>query len=147
MAARPAWSCFDAPRTWRALAPKLIRGCALDALDEPDDPVESDAAADARALIDALTSSETTNVPAVGEGEDVRFNGAGVLGAGLCRWRQRAMHALEDVDHVTFQRPAVLWPAHARAQLLGNDHAQILERGEAGESAGGPCWRPDRETR
>lgn len=74
---------FDASRTWRTLAPKLIRSYALDALDQTDDAVQSDAAADARALIDALTSSETTVLPAVGEGEDVRFNGAGVLGAAL----------------------------------------------------------------
>jgi hypothetical protein len=74
---------FGAPRTWRTLAPKLVRSYALDALDEPGDPVQSDAATDARALIDALTSSETTILPGVGEGEDVRFNGTGVLGAAL----------------------------------------------------------------
>jgi hypothetical protein len=74
---------FDAPRTWRTLAPKLLRSYALDALDEPGDPVQSDPAAEATTLINALTSSQTSTFPAVGEGEDVRFNGAGVLGAAL----------------------------------------------------------------
>jgi len=74
---------FDASRTWRTLAPKLIRSYALDALDQTDDPVRSDAAAEATTLIHASTSSQKSVFPAVGEGEDVRFDGAGVLGAAL----------------------------------------------------------------
>jgi hypothetical protein len=74
---------FDAPRTWHTLAPKLIRSYALDALDQTDDPVPSDAAAEATMLIHALTSSQKSVFPAVGDGEDVRFDGDGVLGAAL----------------------------------------------------------------
>ena len=33
---------FDAPRTWRTLAPKLIRSYALDALDQEDGSVQSE---------------------------------------------------------------------------------------------------------
>jgi hypothetical protein len=74
---------FDASRTWRTLAPKLIRSYALDALDQADVAVQSAAAKDATALIHCLISSQTSVFPAVGEGEDVRFDGAGVVGAAL----------------------------------------------------------------
>jgi hypothetical protein len=74
---------FDAPRTWRTLAPKLIRSYALDALEETDDPVQFDAGANATALVHALTASQASIFPAVGEGDDVRFDGSGVLGAAL----------------------------------------------------------------
>ena len=82
---------FDAPRTWRTLAPKLIRSYALDALDQEDNPVQSDAAADATALIDGLMSSQASVFPAVGEGADVRFDGVGALGAALVT-SERAIH-------------------------------------------------------
>ena len=74
---------FDAARTWRTLAPKLIRSYALDALDQPDEVAESNATASAKAFIDLLMSSHSSVFPAVGEGEDVRFEGADVLGAAL----------------------------------------------------------------
>jgi ARG and Rhodanese-Phosphatase-superfamily-associated Protein domain len=74
---------FDAPSTWRTLAPKLIRSYALDALDQGDNPVQSNAAAEATALIHGLMSSQASVFPAVGEGEDVRFDGAGAFGAAL----------------------------------------------------------------
>ena len=82
---------FDAPRTWRTLAPKLIRSYALDALDQEDGSVQSDSAADATALIDGLMSSRASVFPAVGEGTDVRFDGAGALGAALVT-SERAIH-------------------------------------------------------
>jgi hypothetical protein len=82
---------FDAPRTWRTLAPKLIRSYALDALDQKDGSVQSDAAADAAALIHGLMSSQASVFPAVGEGTDVRFDGAGALGAALVT-SDRAVH-------------------------------------------------------
>ena len=82
---------FDAPRTWRTLAPKLIRSYALDALDQEDGSVQSDSAADATALIHGLMSSQASVFPAVGEGTDVRFDGAGALGAALVT-SERAIH-------------------------------------------------------
>ena len=66
---------FDAPRLWRSLAPKLIRSYALDALDHGDNPVQSHAAAEVRALIHGLISNQASVFAAVGEGEDVRFDG------------------------------------------------------------------------
>jgi hypothetical protein len=74
---------FDAPRTWQRLAPKLIRSYALDAVDHAQEPVRPSAAADATVLIRNVMSSQASVFPAVGEGEDVRIEGAGVLGAAL----------------------------------------------------------------
>jgi ARG and Rhodanese-Phosphatase-superfamily-associated Protein domain len=82
---------FDAPRTWRTLAPKLIRSYALDALDQGDNPVQSNAAAEATALIHDLMSSQASVFPAVGEGTDVRFDGSGALGAALVT-SERVIH-------------------------------------------------------
>ena len=82
---------FDAPRTWRTLAPKLIRSYALDALDQGDNPIQSNGAAEATKLIDRLMSSQASIFPAVGEGTDVRFDGAGALGAALVT-SDRAIH-------------------------------------------------------
>ena len=79
------------PRTWRTLAPKLIRSYALDALDQGDGSVQSDAAAEATALIHGLMSSQASVFPAVGEGADVRFDGAGALGAALVTSEERSM--------------------------------------------------------
>jgi ARG and Rhodanese-Phosphatase-superfamily-associated Protein domain len=82
---------FDAPRTWLRLAPKLIRSYALDALDHDHEPVRPSAAADATVLIGNLISSQASVFPAVGEGEDVRIDGAGVL-AGALVASGRAIH-------------------------------------------------------
>ena len=82
---------FDATRTWRTLAPKLIRSYALDALDQEEGSVQSDAVADAKALIERLMSSQTSVFAAVGEGTDVRFEGAGALGAALVA-SEKAIH-------------------------------------------------------
>jgi hypothetical protein len=82
---------FDAPRTWRRLAPKLIRSYALDAVDHAQEPVRPSEAADATVLIRNLISSRPSVFPAVGEGEDVRIDGAGVLGAALVA-SGRAIH-------------------------------------------------------
>ena len=81
---------FDAPRTWRTLAPKLIR-VTRSTRSTGGRPVQSDAAADAMALIHALTSSQASIFPAVGEGADVRFDGAGAVGAALVRRAGRFM--------------------------------------------------------
>jgi hypothetical protein len=82
---------FDAPRTWQKLRSKLIRSYALDALDQRDSPVQSNAAVDATALIGGLMSSQASVFPAVGEGADVRFDGAAALGAALVA-SERAIH-------------------------------------------------------
>lgn len=82
---------FDATHTWRSLAPKLIRSYALDALDQEEGAVQSDAPAGAAALIESLISSQASVFPAIGEGADVRFDGAGALGAALVA-SEKAIH-------------------------------------------------------
>jgi hypothetical protein len=56
---------FDASRTWRTLAPKLIRSYALDALDKDRASVQRNAEADATALIQELMSSAASVFPSV----------------------------------------------------------------------------------
>ena len=82
---------FDAPATWKKLSPKLVRSYALDAIDrsrEPSAPVEP---MPARALIDAVRSSDASVFDAVGEGSDVRLTGSDVGGAALVA-RGRTIH-------------------------------------------------------
>ena len=82
---------FDAPATWKKLSPKLVRSYALDAIDrsrEPSAPVEP---MPARALIDAVRSSDASVFDAVGEGSDVRLTGTDVGGAALVA-RGRTIH-------------------------------------------------------
>ena len=82
---------FDAPHTWRTLAPKLIRSYALDALDQEDESVQDDSPTDATTLIHGLISSQASVFPAIGEGTDVRFESASALGAALVA-SDRAIH-------------------------------------------------------
>jgi len=81
---------FDAPSTWRKLSPKLVRSYALDAIDRKRSrpPVTPH---DGRVLIDAISASQSSVFPAVGEGEDVRLSGRDVIGAALIA-RGRAIH-------------------------------------------------------
>jgi hypothetical protein len=82
---------FDAPHTWRQLSSKLVRSYALDAIDHKtlvDPPMQL---TEARALIDAIASSPSAVFPALGEGNDVRFNDSRVTGAALVA-RGRAIH-------------------------------------------------------
>ena len=81
---------FDAPSTWRKLSPKLVRSYALDAIDRKRSrpPVTSQ---DGKVLIDAISASQSSVFPAVGEGEDVRLSGRDVIGAALIA-RGRAIH-------------------------------------------------------
>ena len=90
---RPAGlELFDAPSTWRKLAPKLLRSYALDAIDRrvrdnergagaapPDTSLEHDATA----FLSAVMMSAASVFPAVGEGEDVRLSAPAVVGAAL----------------------------------------------------------------
>jgi len=80
---------FDAPSTWRAYAPRLVRGYALDALSTvAPAPVPRDAAA---AWLADLGLDPVESYPGVGLGETLRFTGARVHGSAL--WAEgRVMH-------------------------------------------------------
>jgi len=74
---------FNTARTWRTLSPKLIRSYALDALDQSRDTVQSNDPWSPSAFIDRLMASQPSVFPAVGDGEDVRFDGNEIAGAAL----------------------------------------------------------------
>ena len=82
--------CFDAPSTWRKLAPKLVRSYALDTLD-PSGRRSLTAVEDASTWLARLTMTAATVLPAVGEGEDVRLSGPDLAGAALVA-RGRVIH-------------------------------------------------------
>jgi hypothetical protein len=82
---------FDAPATWKKLSPKLVRSYALDAIDRSREPSVSVEPMPARALIDAVRSSDASVFDAVGEGSDVRLTGSDVGGAALVA-RGRTIH-------------------------------------------------------
>jgi hypothetical protein len=95
---RPAGlDLFDHPRTCERILAKLVRGYALDAIEEqvrvkeqrggmavrPESPDPEDIVGTLREWIRKAAEAETFIRPAVGMGEDVRLEGAAVTGAAL----------------------------------------------------------------
>jgi hypothetical protein len=76
---------FDAAPTWAKQARKLVTSYALDAIDESvkDAPAASEAAC--RELLADVLRAGSRSFKAIGLGEDVRIEGAGVRGAALAR--------------------------------------------------------------
>ena len=76
---------FDSAATLSKLLPKMVRSYALDAVDRSAagataaPPRESDV----QAFLDRLAAAETTRFPAVGLGEDLRLQAAGLAGGAL----------------------------------------------------------------
>jgi hypothetical protein len=87
---------FDAPGTWRKLAPKLVRSYALDAIDDQSMPAPA-FSAEIPDFIGAVLSSNASVFPAIGEGEDVRLTGT-TTGAALVA-RGRAIHVSAFPGH------------------------------------------------
>lgn len=82
---------FDYARTLRLFFPKLLRSIALDAISDFQPqftPLSSGAVQD---FIRRIAHAEAQAFPSVGEGEDVRFRAAGVVGAALVA-RDRMVH-------------------------------------------------------
>lgn len=96
---RPAGlELFDAPATWRKLAPKLIQSYALDALDRAANHQATAMAADVARFAKTITSATSSAFQAVGEGEDVRLSGQGLQGAALVA-RGRAIHLMAFANY------------------------------------------------
>ncbi len=83
---------FDAPQTWAALMPKLVRSYGLDALDMS---IGGDGFAqpDPLRFLDAVSRARCTVYPAIGAGHDLRFEGGGIVGAALST-EQGIVHAV-----------------------------------------------------
>lgn len=76
--------CLDAvsrPDAFARLWPKLRAGYLLDALDRLDQPAATAAAIGN--FVSALSASGITRRPSAGRGDDLRLNGAQILGSGL----------------------------------------------------------------
>ena len=73
---------FDSPRTWAQTMPKLLRSYGLDALDSA---IGGDGFAmpDPTRFVEAVSRATCTVYPAVGAGQDLRFEGGGIVGAAL----------------------------------------------------------------
>ena len=80
---RAGLELFDTPAAWNKLSSKLVRSYAIDAIDCSRKAAEPATPAKARAVIDAITSSQASVFDAVGEGSDVRPTGPEVGGAAL----------------------------------------------------------------
>lgn len=82
---------FEYPDTLAKLLPKLVRSCALDALDPQREDATAATHDDPRHFLAALRASAAEVFPAVGEGEDVRLTAPG-LAAGALIARGRLIH-------------------------------------------------------
>lgn len=74
---------FDQTETLTKLWPKLVRGYAIDALELPSASATVLSYADIESWLKNLDGLQPTPFPSPGLGEDVRFNGKDVVGAGL----------------------------------------------------------------
>jgi hypothetical protein len=81
---------FDFQATFRRVFPKLLYSYALDAIEGK--PVEKPVSrSDVEAFLTAVRSAEGRRYKALGEGDDVRLSGPGVVGASL-EARERTVH-------------------------------------------------------
>jgi hypothetical protein len=76
------FDAFDSPATWARTMPKLLRSYGLDALDTA---IGGDgfATPDPQRFMKAVSRAKCTVYPAVGAGQDLRFEGDGIVGAAL----------------------------------------------------------------
>jgi len=76
------FDAFDSPCTWAQTMPKLMRSYGLDAMDIA---IGGDgfATPDPQRFVEAVSRATCTVYPAVGAGQDLRFEGGGVVGAAL----------------------------------------------------------------
>ena len=76
------FDAFDSPATWARTMPKLLRSYGLDALDTA---IGGDgfATPDPQRFMNAVSRATCTVYPAVGAGQDLRFEGDGIVGAAL----------------------------------------------------------------
>jgi hypothetical protein len=81
---------FDSSDTCARLLPKLIRGYALDAINERHAPGQSDAR-NTREFLQAVAASPVDRFTALGEGEDYRFRSSAIAGGALAA-RDRIVH-------------------------------------------------------
>ena len=117
---------FDAAETCAATLPKLVRSCALDALDAAletpeQEAVHPSAEQAAASFLSVLAATDVQVFPAVGLGEDLRISGDQVTGGALCT-EERLIHLCafpHAVSPVQRSRPSQM----ARASQRHRGHA------------------------
>lgn len=118
---------FDYAGTFARFFPKLLRGCALDAISYFQPQFTPLTGSAVQEFIHRVAHADAQAFPAVGEGEDVRFRAAGVVGAALIA-RDRMIHlcaftspdAPAERGHgmsdlfTSLSRPSARWRRHWR---------------------------------
>lgn len=82
---------FDCQQTLAEMLPKLVRSYAIDAIESVRGHRANPTTANAEAFLAQLRGADFETYPAVGEGTEIRANGAGVIGAGLVA-QDRVVH-------------------------------------------------------
>ncbi len=85
---------FDCAGTLRKLFPKLIRSCALDALDASlakESEAKAPSSEDAAKFLDRVGQARMETFPAIGEGDDIRISARDLTGAALAK-KERLVH-------------------------------------------------------
>jgi hypothetical protein len=71
--------------------PKLVRSYAMDAVDKPQPVTERPAEVAAQAFLSEVRAAPGEAFPAVGEGQQIRLEGAAIVGSALLH-RDRVLH-------------------------------------------------------
>lgn len=74
---------FDAAATFRSLMAKLVRSYAMDAIEEPQNDAPPPAAEVVRNFLENMQAAALERFPALGEGEDLRFESDSLTGGAL----------------------------------------------------------------
>ena len=119
---------FDSAQTFAHYLPKLVRSYAMDAMDAVDKPqavAEEPTALAARTFLSAVGALPGEAFPAVGEGQQIRLEGAALVGSALLH-HERVLH-LAAFKAEDSRRPRMhVLPAGARRLLRERrNHAQF----------------------
>jgi len=82
---------FDSAQTFAHYLPKLVRSYAMDAVDKPQPVTERPAEVAAQAFLSEVRAAPGEAFPAVGEGQQIRLEGAAIVGSALLH-RDRVLH-------------------------------------------------------
>jgi hypothetical protein len=105
------------------LLPKLVRGCAIDAIEEYRDAVPAPAREEVAAILKRVAEAHAAPFPAVGLGEDLRLQAPGLAGGALsadnellhlCAFRlhgEQGRQPLDDGGTIRRRRPGRRPPA------------------------------------
>jgi hypothetical protein len=131
---------FDQPETAQALWPKLLRSYALDAMDTPAGSASASADHDgAVRLIERARAARCETYPSLALGQDVRFEGDGVIGGGLV-YQETPIHVtLFSTDDASASQPSAMARASQRRQAYALPPATSPQarRAPGGSAPGG----------